>query len=61
LPKNPKKLLITIEVHPSDPLTHSLMCYMAALPADATEEPPRASIISAPLFPTLGLKNVSIH
>jgi len=34
---------------------------MAELAAEAAEESFLASMISAPLFPTLGLKKVSIH
>jgi hypothetical protein len=35
------------------------MCSKAALPAEAAEDNFLASMISAPLFPTLGWKKVS--
>lgn len=49
-----------MEVHyPLVPATQSLMCSKAALPAEAAEDNFLASMISAPLFPTLGWKKVS--
>lgn len=52
---------MAIEVQPLEPKTQSLMCSIAALAAEAAEEDFLASMISAPLFPTLGWKKVSIH
>lgn len=51
-----------IEVHsPLVPFTQSLICSRAAFPAEAADDNFLASIISAPLFPTLGWKNPSTH
>jgi len=52
---------IAMEVHPLEPLTHYSMCSIAELAAEAAEDSFLASMISAPLFPTFGLKYVSIH
>lgn len=46
---------IPMESQSSEPKAQSLTWLMAALAAEAAEEEPLASMISAPLLPTLGL------
>src|SRR5690606_36833395 len=43
------------------PLTHVFMWSMAALAADAADEAPRASMMAAPRFATVGMNSFSIH
>lgn len=53
--------LMAIEVHPLTPLAHSLMCSIAAFPAEAALDNFLAAMISAPLLPTFGWKNSCTH
>lgn len=48
-----------IDTQSWEPNAQSLTWLMAALPAEAADEEPLASMISAPLLPTLGLNQVS--